>query len=302
MRFRRPAREFDMLDDQYDARADAVVTTAFEIGYSSGMVGPLHLLVALSESDGDAAALLRPGVTGGLRSIVFADLESMGTGAMVDFRARQITGSAQQWAAADNTKVSPAHLLVALAEQAAPDVVDACTTAAIDLAAARDCALHELGWSHPRMLEPLEPAGTMDRPPLPLSDLPEAVWAELRDRQRRLPIRRLRHAWQAYALCHNEDRMARRIVNRHDVSNDERYSLLHYHFDTVKGLAAEAVPEILPPPGPRPGFLTSANVAHLHRRHRFVRRHFAWLGGWACWFGNRRAGLRDRWFRLTWRY
>ena len=142
----------------------------------------------------------------------------------------------------------------------------------------------------------------MDRPPLPLRDLPEAVWAELLDRQRRLPIRRLRHAWQAHALCDNEQRTARRIVGWNDLNDDERYSLLHYHSDAVKRLAAEAVPEILPPPGPRSGFLTATAVVHHRRRHRFFRRYFHWLGGWACWFGNRRAGLRDRWFRLTWRY
>jgi hypothetical protein len=284
-----------MLDDRYTARADAVIMTAFELGQSSGLVGPLHLLVALSEDEGAAAALLRPaGVTGGLRGIVLADREPMGNSAMSDFRAVQVMGSAQQWAAADNAPVTPEHLLVAVAEQADPDVVAACAANRIDLSGARQRALEALHWSSVPPLAPATPAGTMDRPPLPLGSLPEAVWAELLDRQRRLPIRRLRHPWQAYALFHNEQRMAWRIVGRNDVSDDQRYSLLHYHYDTVKRLAAEAVPEILPPPGPRSGFLTAADLPR--------RRRYGLPIGWACWFGNRRAGLRDRWFRLTWRY
>jgi len=49
--------------------------------------------------------------------------------------------------------------------------------------------------------------------------------------------------------------------------------------------SAEARPEALPQARPR------ARRPHL-------------TAGWATWFGNRRAGVRDRWFRLrtTWDY
>jgi hypothetical protein len=141
-------------------------------------------------------------------------------------------GSATQWAVVADTTMTSEHLILALAEQAEPEVVAASVAHTIDFDGARALALNALGWSSLPPLTPLAPGR---------------------------------------------------------------------NHGSARRLAAEAVPALLPPLGSRSGFAVTA-VAHRHRRYDFVRRHLSWVAGWACWFGNRRAGLRDRWFRLTWRY
>jgi hypothetical protein len=89
-----------------------------------------------------------------------------------------------------------------------------------------------------------EPAGTGDRPALPPNELPADLVAALEDRQRRLPFSRVHKKWQWYGLSHNESRAARRIVDARGLSDDVRYSLLHYHWDAVNRLAADAIPEL----------------------------------------------------------
>jgi hypothetical protein len=152
-------------------------------------------LVALSEDDGPASRLLTtPHVPGGLRAVVLGDLAPTGSTLRWDSDALQVWNSANQWALDDNMRVAPEHLLVALAEQADPDVVAACAAAGVDLDRARARAVTELGWAREREVALVRsgfPAGTGDQPPLPVNQLPADAWAQLQARLPRLPFARI---------------------------------------------------------------------------------------------------------------
>jgi hypothetical protein len=289
--------------DGYDERAEAVMQEALLFARMSGTLGSVELLVAVSEASGPAAAALRSEPLG-LRAVAFGqDSRPLGSGSASDFHAMQIMGSVREWAVGENRLVSPEHLIVALADQANGDVVALCDSARIDLRRARGNALAVLGWSLQQVpsLAPLIPAGMMDRPPLPIADLPEAAWAEAQRRLERLPFPRVRRRSQWDALESNERRAAWRLADKHDLDDDQRFSLLVHYGDAVDRLAAIAIPQLLP----RPSTHSEATgvVRASGRRRSFARiRVGNLLGNWAYWFGNRRVGIRDRWFRLTWRY
>ena len=141
-----------------------------------------------------------------------------------------------------------------------------------------------------------------DRRYVPLQELPADLWATLQDRQRRLPLARIQRVWQWHALCHNEQRAALRLADRHHLTGHEGVALFHYHIKAVERLGTEAIPKVLRhadqvelarPPGE---YVT----LRLRGRTRHFRRPLP--SGWLTWFGNRRVGIRDAWFRLTWRY
>src|SRR4051794_9774304 len=98
-----------------------------DLGTASGNIEPRHLLVALSEDEGAAARLLRPGgVRDGLRAEISRAPGTAHNSAWVDYRTRQGIGSVHTWATARRTLATPEHLLVALAEQADGVVVAVC--------------------------------------------------------------------------------------------------------------------------------------------------------------------------------
>jgi len=287
--------------DRGDDRCRVVIETAIEIARSSGgELTPLHLLVALSEDDAVALLLDTPV---DLRAAVFGDLGPPGPNWHAGYWTFQPLNSAKEWAG-DEQRFTPEHLVVALIEQADPDVVAARVKAGIDLNQVRQRVLIALGWDEANVppLATMPPAGTAGRPPLPLSELPADVWAELVDRQQRLPFERMRRTWQWYGLHHKEFRAVRRIADRRHLSNDERYSFLHYHRKEVERLGAEKIPRVV----------AAADEADEQRPRgewltvRFGNRTRRWSSplpsGWLTWFGNRRAGIRDAWFRLTWHY
>ena len=148
------------------------------------MLEPVHLLVALSEGPGSTSHLLQiPNVPRALRAAAFGALGPMGNHVHADWRATTVTWSAEHWAEREGRQASCAHLLVALAEQADPDVIAACRSTGVDLDETCAHALTELGWTrgHIPALEHLYPAGTGDRPPLPVDELPADAWGRAPD-------------------------------------------------------------------------------------------------------------------------
>ncbi len=151
----------------------------------------------------------------------------------------------------------------------------------------------------------LTPAGTMDRPALPVDELDPAAWAVLSWRQEHLPLRRLRSAGRYHALCHLESRACSLIATNRGLDDDQRHSLLRHHLDRVEQLVAQAHPELIDDRSARIlSPTTSLPIARIvtARAHPWRRRRRRWLGftvGWGTWFSNRRVGMRDRWFRLV---
>jgi hypothetical protein len=104
------------------------------------------------------------------------------------------------------------------------------------------------------------------------------------------------------ALSHLERKAARRLTTRPALDDDQRYSLIWHHADQVEQRLASARPSLA---RPRRALGRSTAAMMIPPGRRRLRRHtvLRFTVGWAVWFGNRRTGLRDRWFRLrTLRY
>jgi len=245
--------------------------------------GPVDFLVGLSEGQGPAAAVLGPSVravasgAGGIRAAEGAGYLHM-----------QAQGAALALAAARGQPPAPEHLLIALLEQGTPGVVETLSRAGLDPAVVRRAALAAIGApadEPPVPLPELTPAGTLDRPPLPVADLNARVWTVLRWRQDHLPLGRLRRTSDREALANLERATAWRLGQDLGLDDDQRHSLVHHHSDQVERLVARSRPDLPPRAWPIP-----------RRRRRPSPLRFT--VGWAAWFRNRQAGLRDRWFWL----
>jgi Clp amino terminal domain, pathogenicity island component len=270
--------------------------------------GPAHLLVGVAEGDGPAAAALDPGQGRSLRAAVTAD--SQARGAATDnapYRGlghlhMQAQGAAMALAESRGEPVSAEHLLIALLDQGTAPVLQALSRAGLDPGTARQAAATAIGAPDlpPIDLPALTPAGTLDRAPLPVSELDGRAWAALRWRQDHLPVGKLRRPSDREALLHLERAEAWRVADRLAVDDDQRYSLISHHADEVGRQVERARPDLLGAPSARDR--AQARTTALARRHR--RRPGRTLAlrnvtvGWGTWFGNRRVGLRDRWFRL----
>jgi ClpA/ClpB-like protein len=259
---------------------------AFQFAHEHGRgCGPADFLVGISEGHGPAAAALDPGPGRTLREI--AARAERPAAEPAGYLHMQAQAAATSVAATQGEPASPEHLLIALLDQATPQVTGLLSQAGLDPAAVRRAALAALG--APADLPPIPlpaptPAGTLDRPPLPVADLDTRAWTVLRWRQDHLPLGRLHRAGDLQALSHLERAAAWRLADRLGLDDDQRYSLLRQHDDQVKRQATQARADLARPGGPMP---------------RMRRRHFANVTvGWAAWFSNRRVGLRDRWFRL----
>jgi hypothetical protein len=89
------------------------------------------------------------------------------------------------------------HLLVALIDQSAAGVLHVLSRAGLDPAAIRGAALAGIGApaGQPAVrLPPLAPAGSLDRPPLPVTELDGRAWRVLAWRHDHLPLDSLRRA------------------------------------------------------------------------------------------------------------
>lgn len=248
--------------------------------------GPAHLLVGISLSRGAAAGALRGGEgRPSLREVVAAWGDGSGSGEI--WLHLQAQEAARQFTASLGQRAEPWHLLVALLDQGTPEVTAALTEAGIDPQATRQAALAAIGVAadHPPVPMPSPmPAGTLDRPPLPVDRLDERAWRVLRWRQDHLPLDRLRRRSQVGSLSRLEERAVLRLADKLDVDDDQRYSLLHHHADQVSRRVAAARPDLTGPPRRRP---------RVRRPRPLIL-----LVGWGAWLENRRTGLSDRLFRL----
>jgi hypothetical protein len=275
--------------------------------------GPVHLLVGVAEGDGPAAAALDPGHGRSLRAAVTAV-----TAVTTDADARAATGgspygglghlhmqaqgAAMALAESRGEPVGAEHLVIALLDQGTAPVLEALGRAGLHRGTVRQAAATAIGAPGlpPVELPALTPAGTLDRAPLPVSDLDDRAWAALRWRQEHLPVDKLRRPSDREALLRLERDEAWRVAGRLDLDDDQRFSLISHHASEVGRRVERARPDLAAPPSARDR--AQARMMALSRRHR--RRPGRTLAlrnvavGWGVWFGNRRTGLRDRWFRL----
>jgi hypothetical protein len=170
----------------------------------------------------------------------------------------------------------------------------------IDRDVARTAALRTIGAppNQPRIpLPALTATGTLDRPPMPLSDLPAEAWAVLRARQSRLPLSRLHRTSDWSAILSNESRALTRLTKRLDLNDDQASSLRHYHQEAVTRRAHEVAPTIAPMPRDSATPLSAeARIITGRPSWRFNHPH---LASWGCWFDNRRVEIRSAWLRIT---
>jgi Clp amino terminal domain, pathogenicity island component len=251
--------------------------------------GPVHLLVGISEGAGPAAAALSAGRP--LAGVVAAAGDALGDGA--PYLHMQAQGAARLFAASLGQRVGAEHLLVALLDQGRTEVMQALGHAGADPGTVRRAALAAIGVTDgqpPLTLPPLTPAGTMDRPALPLGQLDGGAWSVLRWRQDHLPLDYLRRPTHRQALSRLEQKAAWRVADQLGLDDDQRYSLIRHHGDQVEQRMAAARPDLATPPR-----------ARTRPRHR--RGLLNVTVGWDAWLQNRRVNLRDRWFRIrTFRY
>jgi hypothetical protein len=244
--------------------------------------GPVDFLVGISAGQGSAAAALGPVVRAAASDLSGTGAEGAG------YLHMQAQGAAVALAAARGQPPAPEHLLIALLDQGTPEVVQTLSRAGLDPAVVRGAALAAIGApadEPPIPMPALTPAGTLDRPPLPVTDLDARAWTVLCWRQDHLPVGRLRRASDREALANLERATAWRLGQVLGLDDDQRYSLVHHHSDQVEQLVTRSRPDLPPhawpasrrPRRPGPQSLTV---------------------GWAVWFRNRQVGLRDRWFWL----
>jgi len=223
-----------------------------------------------------------------------AEGAGLGSGA-ASWQHVQAQEAARQFADAVGQRRTPEHLLVALLDQDVPAVRLALDQAGISSGAVRAAALAGIGapGGYPPLPMPSPmPAGTMDRPPLPVERLDERAWRVLVWRQDHLPLGRdqLRRRPQAGSLYRLEDRAALRLAGKLGLDDDQRYSLLRHHAEQVKRRVAAARPELAGPVRTRAPRRYPRGGASRLARGVFT--------GWGAWLDNRRTGLRDRWFLL----
>ncbi len=270
--------------------------------------GPAHLLVGIAEGEGPAAVALDPGQGTSLRAAATADSQAGGgvTGNSpyggVGHLHMQAQGAAMALAESRGEQVGAEHLLIALLDQGSAPVLEALNRVGLDRDVVRQAAATAIGAPAlpPVDLPALTPAGTLDRAPLPVSELDGRAWATLGWRQDHLPVGKLRRPSDREALLNLERAEAWRIADRLAVDDDQRYSLISHHEIEVGRRVERARPDLRGAPSARDR--AQARATALARRHRRRPGRTRALRnvtvGWGTWFGNRRVGIRDRWFRL----
>ncbi|MGH9121261.1 MAG: Clp protease N-terminal domain-containing protein [Acidimicrobiales bacterium] len=287
-----------MADDAKRAY-DEVIHCAFRIAAEDDQhCQPVHLLAALAEGDGPIAQALK---SPSGASLFPPRLDpSPARGGTSSYLTMQTQQAARKVAEDRNQPAGPEHLFLAVLDQADPEAIAVLTHAGLDTAALRSVAWQLMGASAdlpPIAMPPLVAAGTLDRPPLPIEQLDPAAWAALRWRQDHLPLQRLRRRSHYESLQHLEFRACWKNASRRGLDDDQRYSLMRHHRDRVEQLAAHAHPDLVELRPTQPRRPTAMLVPIRSRRRRRWRRWFGFTVGWGTWFGNRRVGLRDRWFR-----
>jgi hypothetical protein len=262
---------------------------------------PVHLLAALEEVQGPFSSVLRPGN----RRWLYPRAEPPSNlGGSMGYLGSQAVRAATTFADSRQELFTPPHLLLAVLDQADAEVLQRLNGAGIDPARARAVAAKTLGAPPdlaPVAMPELCPVGTHDRPPLPIDELDPPAWAALSWRQRHLPLRRLKRQRDWYALSNLERRAAWRVADRRGLDDDQRYSLLCHHHDRVQALSHEVRPDLVETRQQlKQGSQHSMpRLAHQQRPRAWRRVALLFMAGWPTWFSNRRAGLRDKSFRLV---
>jgi Clp amino terminal domain, pathogenicity island component len=287
------------MDDAWDEYGGALLRAfrfANELGFTRA--GPVHFLVGVAEGDGPGAHALT-GSTRSLRDVVTAGRATLGQGSA--HLSLQVQGAARLFAEQLGMAPAAEHLLVAVLDQGTLQVLTVLAVAGVDPGAARAAALEGLRVDPdlpPVAMPPLTPAGTLDRPPLPIADLDARAWAVLSWRQEHLALHRLRGRSSWRGLWSVEYQIGWRLPDRLGLDDDQRYSLLSQHLSAVEERLAAARPDLAPArvePSSALRWRQATRRIRLYRRLRFL----SFAIGWPSWFGNRRAGIRQRWFWLT---
>lgn len=275
----------------YEDPAHQVIIRAFRIaGLAGTKCRPLHLALALAETDGDMGETLRP-----IRVEPSVDT-GRGGGAGSSYLVGQTQSAASEFSKSRGKPRGVAHLAVAVLDQGDEEMLQLLGEAGVDVAVVRRAALQELGAPLDLGLvtmPPLTPAGTLDRPALDVDQLDPRVWRVLTWRQEHLPLSRVHRAGQLAALESLEQRAAWRLADEAGVDDDQRYSLLDRHHRAVEQRLAPVREQFGHPH--RPTATGESGWIPGRRRRRVLN----FMVGWPTWFANRGVGLRDRWFRLT---
>lgn len=276
-----------------------VIVRAFDIAAETGeLCRPIHVLTALKD--------IRSPVSGSLASplgrpfLSRPDSPPPRRGGRASFLVMQTQQAAGRLASERGETTNPAHLLLAVVDQGDPEAHAALHRAGLDLAAIRRVALEALGAPAdfpPISVPSFTPAGTADRPPLPIEELDPRAWSALCWREDHLPLHRVKRRDHYDALCRLESRAVWRVASEFELDDDQGYSLLRHHLDQIEERTARALPECVAVRSAE----SPVRFKTTMTTHRRGRRRFGWLTptvGWGNWFGNRRVGLRNRWFHL----
>ena len=251
------------------------------------------LLIAVAEGDGKGAEALTIKLGENLQAS-FARLAASHP-RRNEFYAIQAVEAAAAAATRQNAPLSPEFVLLALIDQRDETVDQMLQGALLDKRITRRSILAALGLPQdlpPLPMPPLTPAGTMDRDPLEISDLPAAAWDEMVRRQASLPIHRLRTAPNdLWSLLHSERRAADRAARRRQLSDDERHSLQFHHISRVTETVSRCVPQI--------DLHADRQRADTGLFLESSRPNGRVLAGITTWLSNRRVGVRDVCFRVT---
>jgi Clp amino terminal domain, pathogenicity island component len=274
-----------------------VIHRAFLIAAEHGeLCRPIHILAALAETHGPISdALNMNGDTSLLPKL--ADPPTVHGGG-ASYLAMQTQQAASQLASGRDETVGAEHLLVAVIDQREPEAMAALSQGGLDSGALRHVAVTILGAADLPVIvmPPLTPAGTVDRPPLPVDQLDPRAWSVLRWRQEHLPLRHVRGPNDWGALSHLEHQAAWRIADRLGVDDDQRYSLSAQHYREVDRRAHEAKPAVFETIEQAAERNHGQEIQRLRRSRPKILPNF--MVGWPTWFANRRAGLRDKRFWL----
>jgi Clp amino terminal domain, pathogenicity island component len=269
------------------------IRRAFDFARATGSgCRPVHFLVGIADGEGATAEALRPADGRALPSVV-ASMGRVGDAAPAAYLHVQAQQGATSLATARGERAGVEHLVIALLDQGTPEVLDALRRARLDRSAIRRAALTALGapGDLPAIrFTPQTAAGTLDRPPLPVTDLSPRAWAVLCWRQDHLPAGMLRRPSHVEALAHLEHAAVYRVADQLALDDDQRFSLVRHHELAVRERIAQARPDLARPRGRGP----RAQALMRRRRCRWLRV----TVGWGAWVGNRRVAGRDRWFRL----
>lgn len=272
--------------------AHQLIVRSFHVAAQAGTrCRPVHLATALAEDGGGIGHALRP-----LRAQPPINSGQPGHGNGSSYLFLQVQQAASEFAAGRGEPRGIAHLALAMLDQGDPEMLRTLAGAGINAAAVRRAALAELG--APPELEaisfpPLTPAGTLDRPALDLDQLDPRAVRVLSWRQQHLPLSQVRSRAHLAALESLEQRAAWGVAEEAGVDDDQRYSLLDHHRRAVEQRLGPAHAEFdRPSRSSRPRANGSGFIAGRRRRR------LTFMVGWPTWFSNRRAGIRDGWFRI----